>query len=139
MNKRQITLPADDLDLFLLLMNKNRNNLCEENMEELDLNGGVKTDAIGKRKSLVKEIDRIYSHILMTFKVVETSQREITLPMDDLDLILDTVKEKRESLCRKNIKEMVSNGGVDSSSTRERDELVDDIDRICKHILMTYV
>ena len=66
------------------------------------------------------------------------SQRQITLPTDDLNLILDLIMEKRQDLCEESMQELVSNGGIGSSSIDKRNELVDNITRINKHIVMTF-
>ena len=68
------------------------------------------------------------------------SQRQITLPTDDLDFILEIISKRRESLCRENRKALIANNGIidEDVIVKERDELVDNIDRINKHILMTF-
>ena len=75
MSQRQITLPTDDLNLILDLLNEKRCDLCEENRRALKKRGGIKTSSMEKefdrRNKLYDNIKRINKHIVMTFKVID--------------------------------------------------------------------
>ena len=75
MSQRQITLPTDDLDFILDILNEKRCDLIDANMKQLMKNGGNKTDniaiSIDKREKLYNNIKRINKHILMTFIAID--------------------------------------------------------------------